>query len=287
MALVDFYQLAVLYNLSCRDGGVLSNCSHPPPIPPANPDQPDSFLPRSTQFVFKTPERKRDATRSAPVPNQTPMSHGTSTVYKLEPDTDQAKKYGTTKYEQYIAQDLERHRVFVNIDVFMKNVLHVPDNWKKLWGPAINHIKHSKKFSSPHWEYTRKCGTKGILERQIYKPLVEMGNAILDLSESFADKSVKARTPQRYLRNDPKKIFGGVMNDLTPDVVAFHRDLLHNIGPGEKAEQELKEPNLSWTQPLQVLEVKSCDNALVDGSHMPRLKVEGRSIATSLGSGGV
>jgi len=288
MALVDFYQLAVLYNLSRRDGGVLSNCSHPPPMPPANPDQPGSFLPCSTQYMFKTPERKRNAARSLPVPDTTPMSHGTSTILKLEPDTDEAQKYDSAKYEQYIAQDFERHRVFVDIDAFMENVLHVPKNWKKLWGPTINYIKHNEKFSSPHRKYTSKCGARGLLEQQLYEPLVEMGNAILDLSESpIADESVKARTPQRYLRNDPKQVFGGVMNNLKPDVVAVHHDFLHNLGPGEMAEQRLKGTNLSWAQPLQVLEVKPCDNALVDGSYMPRLKVGGESTTTSLSGGSV
>jgi len=285
MALVDFYQLAVLYNLSCRDEGVLSNRSHPPPMPPANPDQPGSFLLRSIQPVPKTPERKRDATLSAP--NQTPMSHGTSTLQKLEHDTDKAQKHDSAKYEQYIAQDFERHRVFVDIDVFMKNVLHVPKNWKKLWGPTINRIKRNKKFSTPHWEYARKCGAHRTLEEEFYKPLVQMGNAVLDLSESLANKSVKARTPQRYLRNDPRKMSDGVMKGLSPDVVTVHRDFLHNIGPGEMTEQRLTKSNLSWAQPLQVLEVKPWDNALVDGSHMPRLKVEGEPTIASLSGDGV
>jgi len=288
MALVDFYQLAVLYNLSRRDGGVLSNCSHPPPMPSANPDQPGSLLPRSTQHVLKTPERKRNATHSLPASNATPMSHGTSAMPKLEPDADQAQKYDSAKYEQYISQDFERHRVFVNIDVFMKNVLHVPENWKDLWGPTIDHIKHHEKFSSLHLEYARRCGVRGIQEHQLYEPLVGMGNAILDLSESVPDESVKARTPQRYLRNDPKPVFGGVMNNLIPDVVAVHHDFLHNLSPREIAERRLKETNLSWAQPLQVLEVKPCDTALVDGSHMPRLKVGGEFTTTSLsGDSGV
>jgi len=273
MALVDSYHLAVLYNLSRRDGGVLSNCSYPPPMPPANPDQPGSFLPRSTHHVFKTPEREHNATHS--VPDTAPMSHWTST-------TDDS-----AEHDQYIAQDFKRHRVFVDIDVFMENVLHVPKNWKELWGPTINDIKHNEKFSSPHRKYTSMCGARGLLEQQLYEPLVEMENAILGLSKSIVDKSVKAQTPQRYLRNDPKQVFGGVMSNLKPDVVVVRHNFLHHIGSGETAEQRLKEANLSWAQPLQVLEVKPCDNALFDGSYMPRLKVGSEFTKISLSGGGI
>ena len=141
MALVDFHQLAVLYRLSHRDGGVLSNRPNPPPMPAtassssrsptAESDQVDSLFPPSTQFASKTPERKRDATHPAPDP--TPISHGTSILQKLNPNADQIQRYDSAKYEQYIVQDFERHRVFVDIDVFMKHVLHVPEDWKELW----------------------------------------------------------------------------------------------------------------------------------------------------------
>ena len=280
MALVDFYQLAVLYNLS-RDAGVLSNRSHSPPMsapssPPSSPvdsGQTDSFLFPPIQSGLKTPERKPDATPS--VPDPTPLALGSSILHKLQPDTDQAPKHHLTKYEQYIIQDFQRHRVFVDIEVFMKRVLHVPEDWRKLWGPTINQIKLSGPFSTAHSKYTRKCETHGILERKFYKPLADIGNAILDFSKSSEDDLVKPRTPQRYLVNDPLGIHCGVMNDLKPDVVAVHSGFLPNILSEERKKRRLRESNLTWAQPLQVLEVKPWDNALVDGSCMPRLKVDG------------
>ena len=289
MALVDFYQLAVLYNASRYDDGVLSNRSHPPPMPATTPsssrsplvesDRTDSPLHIPTQSGLKTPERKHNATGR--VPDPTPIALGTAVRQRLELNTDRIRKYDIANYEQYILQDFERHRVFVDIDVFMKNVLHVPENWKDLWGRTIRRIKRDKVFSTAHWDYSRQCGTQGVQEWRFYKPLVDMGNAILDFSESSPDTFVKPQTPQRYLRNDPKRVLCGVMNDLSPDVVAVHDGFLPHICSGERDERRLKQSNLTWAQPLQALEVKPWDSALVDGSCMPRLKANGKLTTAS------
>ena len=285
MALVDFYQLAVLYKLSHRDAGVLTNHSNPPPMSSATlssshssavePSKADSLPPPSTHSGLVTPKRKRDATH--PGPNSTPVSVGTSILQKLSPDADETQKYDSAKYEEYIVQDFERHRVFVDIDVFMKHVLHVPKNWKQLWGPTIRAIKRNGVFSAAHWDYSRQCGTQGVQEWRFYKPLVDMGNTILDLAESSSNNSVKPETSQRYLRNDPRKVLCGVMTELSPDVVAVHDGFLPHIRSEERDEGCLKTSNLTWAQPLQALEVKPWDSALVDGSCMPRLKVNGES----------
>jgi len=75
-----------------------------------------------------------------------------------------------------------------------------------------------------------------------------MANAVLDfLAKDSLDESVKLRTPQRYLRNNPKKI--------------------HPKGP-----------NRTWAEPLQV---ESSDDALDDGSWVPRLRVNGERATTS------
>jgi len=291
MALVDFYQLACLYNLSRRgDVGTLSNRTHPPPMPatsssshssvvdPNRTDIPSLLFP-PTRSLLKTPERKRDATRQ--VSDSTPIALGTAILQKMNPDTDQAQKYDSAKYEEYIIRDFERHRVFVDIDVFMTHVLHVPENWKNLWGRTIRRVKRDGVFSTAHWDYSRRCGTHGMGEHKFYKPLVDMGNTILDIAGSSKVTSPHPETPQRYLRNDPKKVLCGVINGLSPDIVAVHGDFLPHIRSEERDEGRLKESNLTWAQPLQALEVKPWDNALVDGSCMPRLKVDGTSLKLS------
>lgn len=274
MALVNFYQLAILYNLSCDNAGILPNHSHPPSMPATTLSCSRSPPVGSGQPGSKTPERTRDAARS--VPDPTPLAVGSSVLQRLQFYPDKARKYDVDKYEQYIVQDFERHRVFVDIDVFMEYVLHVPKNWKKLWGRTIRSIKRNSVFSTAHWDYTRQCGTQGVNEVQFYQPLVDMGNAILEFSNLGPSDSVKPQTPQRYLRNDPRKVLCGLMNNLKPDIIAVHEDFLPHIRSKENEDARLKESNVTWAQPLQVLEVKPWDNALVDGSCMPRLKVKGK-----------
>jgi len=208
------------------------------------------------------------------------MAVGTSILQKSKLDPDQVQKYDSDKYEEYIIRDFERHRVFVDIDDFMTHVLHVPQNWKELWGRAIRRVKRDAVFSTAHWDYSRRCGTHGVHERTFYKPLVDMGNAILDVSELSTKEPVQPQTPQRYLRNDPKRVLCGVMNGLSPDVVAVHDGFLPHILPEERDKARLKESNLTWAQPLQALEVKPWDSALVDGSCMPRLKRNGKPAIT-------
>jgi len=137
MALIDFYQLAVLHKLPHGYGGVLSESSNPPAMPATKSP---AFLSSSVRFdqttllAPKTPQHSHDATRSAPC--STPMSVGMSVLSKLGANTDQTAKptakYDCPKYEQYIVQDFERHRVFIDIEVFMKNVLYVPEGWEEL-----------------------------------------------------------------------------------------------------------------------------------------------------------
>ena len=290
MVLVDFYQLAVLHKLSHGDPGDLLDFPDPPTMPaptqsssrspPVETDQPRSIFPLPTPPVPRTPKRKHSAIESAP--NLTPTTRGTSVLQALKNAANEAKKYDSSKYEEYIVQDFERHRVFVDIDVFMRHVLHVPDNWKELWGGIINKIERDKDFSTSYIDYSRQCSTPGGEEKRFYKPLVGMTNAILDFSANQSEnESVKPRTPQRYVRNDPRNVHCGVMNDLSPDIIAVHDEFLPEMGRGELGEWHLREANMTWAQPLQALEVKHTDGALVDGSCMPRLMVNGEHPTTS------
>ena len=190
-------------------------------------------------------------------------------------------RYDSPEYERYIIQDFDYHRVFIDIDVFMKHVLHVPENWKELWGETVRRIKRDKAFSIAHWDYSRQCETQGVQERGFYKPLVDMGNAILDFRESSPGDCVMPRTPRRYLRNDPKRVLRGVTNDLSSGPAAVHHGFLLHVCSGERDEHRFRESDFTWVQPLQALEGGSWDSVLVDGSYMPRLKANGSSTTTS------
>ena len=158
----------------------------------------------------------------------------------------------------------------------MKHVLHVPENWKGQWGRTIRRIKREQKFLDSHFKYSSECNIQDGPESRFYQPLVDMANAILDFPTKYLPgESAKPWTPQRYLRNDPRRVLGGVINNLSPDIVAVHNKFLPTGGAGELDEWYLKGSNLTWAQPLQALEVKASDGALVDGSCMPRLKVNG------------
>ena len=197
-------------------------------------------------------------------------------MHKLDPEPAHPQKHTSSKYEEYIAQDFDRHRVFVDMEVFMKHVLHVPDNWEELWGPTIETIKTDKAFKNSLSEYLLCCGSSSVTEPAFYGPLVDRVNAVLSVTgSSNSDKAVKPKTRLRYLRNDPKRILGGMMPALSPDIVAVHADFLDHIPQQGRDAGQLEGLNLTWAQPLQVLEVKPWNNALIDGSCMPRLAVNG------------
>jgi hypothetical protein len=250
MALVDFHQLAILFRLARCNGDTLSTQSHPLPMP--------------------APMPLDSSTRAG-----TPLPYGSAAIHKLEPDPGLPKKCVSSKYEEYIAQDYDRHRVFVDIEDFMRCVLHVPDDWKEVWKKTIQKVVVHPPFCLARAEYSHLCQT-GALEVKLYKPLVDMVNAIFGITESpESDESVKPVTPLRYFRGNSKGVLGGIMPELSPDVIAVHKDFLSHIPPDEQKDWALGAPRLTWAQPMQILEVKPSGSTLINGSAMPRLKVNG------------
>ena len=150
----------------------------------------------------------------------------------------------------------------------MKHVLHTPDDWKTRWGPAIDAIKADATFSKYHEKYCGLCEEKGTAEENFYPCLMEMANAALDVIFRIGFEGIPSERRQYYHVNNPNHIKGGVMNErgLSPDLVLLHKDRRRGGASG----------SLHWANPLQVLEVKPCDNALCDGRNIPRLVVDGK-----------
>lgn len=345
MALVDFYQLVLLYKLNHGDVGIPSNPSYPHPMPASTPPGPPSAsiknpqprAPISVHAGYQSRISKDNlsgATRPL-VRTSTPLALGSSVCQKQEPDTNCAGKHNSEDYRRFIEQDFRRHRVFISIEDFMERVLHIPADWRTQWGPTIRGIKADPLFEYCHGSYSNQCMTTGCKEAEFYQLLVNMMNEILRLACTSTLESVRPKTPQRYVVNDPKKVLFGVLDEasLSPDIVAVHENLIsypqkgedgrtdpkknelgkpelsrgeiekpnHEKDNGEKPSFEKgevgkpspetdetekplptaediekprldKESNLTWAQPLQVLEVKPLDCALVDGSCMPRLR---------------
>ena len=267
MALVDFYQLVDLYKPLPTDGCFLPIHCRPLPMSTTPPRSP---LPsaESAQPQFATP--RRDPSVLCDAPGSTPNSRGSSVRKNQEGDTDRIEGYKREDYEDYIREDLSS-RVFVDFEVFMKSVLHVPADWKTQWGPVIEAVKADQEFREHHEGYCRQCDKSGSPEKSFYDPLRNTANAVLRvLSRSSSDDD--PGNPQYYHVNDPKKLQGGVINrvNLSPDLVVLHDDC-----------QPSRAEGLHWANALHVLEVKPYDGAICDGANIPGLVTDGEPAANS------
>ena len=270
MALLDFYQLAVVYNLCRHDAEFLSEHSYPP-MPPEAPSRstkskPKFYTPFPLPFtVSKTPPPRCS---TSTVMCTTPISHGSSIRQRQEGDTDRVGKYDCADYEDYIREDLGS-RVFVDFEVFMKRVLHVPEDWKTKWRPAIDAVKADAKFNQHHKKYCDLCEKTGTLEEHFYPDLTATANAVLGVLSESNFEGIPSGERQYYHVNNPTHLKGGVMDKkgLSPDVIVLHKD------------RRMPSPEAStvhWTNPLHILEVKPYDSAVSDGTKIPRLVVGGK-----------
>jgi hypothetical protein len=90
----------------------------------------------------------------------TPIARGAAIRHSQEGNPDRFDKYDRAEYEEYIREDLSR-RVFVDFGVFLERVLHVPSNWKELWGPAIDAVQPDAIFQAHHKFYCNMCEQSG------------------------------------------------------------------------------------------------------------------------------
>ena len=149
---VTSYQLTVLYKLRRADPGFLSAHSHLSPcLPPHNHvhpsfehDQVHLSLPSFAQSKFKTSERK-------PASGIALLSGGSSALRWQEGDVDRVDGYGRGNCDEYVHQDI-KNRVSVDFEVFMKSILHVPQDWRIRWSQAIEAIRTDPKFKQYHEE---------------------------------------------------------------------------------------------------------------------------------------
>ena len=267
MALVDFYQLALLHNLGLCDAGILSDPPHPLPMPAplrssTNKPREDSSLPPLGPQLPSTPRTKRILPSASSL---TPPSRGTAARQGQEGGTNGFDACNRADYEEYIREDLNS-RVFVDFEVFLKTVLHVPEDWKTKWKPAIDAVKVDARFKENHETYCELCEKGGTLEEDFYPSLMGMANAALSVLSRTPFEGIPAERRQYYHVNNPDVLKGGVMkkHGLSPDLILLHKDR-----PGD----EEQVPH--WANPLHILEVKPFDNALCEGKYMPRLVVDG------------
>ena len=266
MALVDFGLLVNLYNLHCGEERLLPPHPSPSTMPSVAPSQPPT---RPMEFAPPTRNLSPIVEREWP-PSATPANRGSSVRMKQEGDTDKTPRYKREDYDDYIREDLT-NRVFVDLEVFMKVVLRVPDDWRETWEEPMTAVKSDKNFNKYHREYCQQCETVGSLESSFYVPLVNTTNAILAVLRR-PEFSTTAGRPQHYVVNDPQKLRGGVMNkaNLSPDLVLLDDE----CKPSGTS-------SLHWANALHVLEVKPHDGAICDGENMPRLVVDGEFMTSA------
>ncbi|KAF9789753.1 hypothetical protein BJ322DRAFT_1105614 [Thelephora terrestris] len=233
---------------------------------------PPRSLVQSNQILFETPKSKRNPS-VAPyddVSSNTPSTRGSAAVMRQEGNTDRVEGYKRNDYDSYISEDLKK-RVFVDFETFLQSALHVPRDWRTLWGPAIEAVKANKEFRKGKTEYCKQCNDGGSVEKPFYEPLMETANAVLDVVSASKFDGISG-TPQYYHVNDRGKLQGGVINnsDLSPDLVVLHKGC--QATEDSQTTGELRPPKeIHWANALHVLEVKSHNTAICDGDHIPRL----------------
>ncbi|KAF9789790.1 hypothetical protein BJ322DRAFT_1105650 [Thelephora terrestris] len=233
---------------------------------------PPRSLVQSNQLLFETPKSKRNPS-IAPyddVSSNTPSTRGSAAVMRQEGNTDRVEGYKRNDYDNYISEDLKK-RVFVDFEIFLQSALHVPRDWRTLWGPAIEAVKVNEEFRKGKKEYCKQCEDGGPTEKPFYKPLMDTANAVLDVVSASKFDGISG-TPQYYHVNDRGKLQGGVINnsDLSPDLVVLHKGC--QATEDSQTTGELRPPKeIHWANALHVLEVKSRNTAICDGDHIPRL----------------
>jgi hypothetical protein len=148
-------------------------------------------------------------------------------------------------YDGYIREDLSS-RVFVDFEVFMKSVLHVPEDWKTLWGPAIEAVKADQNFKDYHKDYCRQCAKEGTLEKPFYKPLMNTANAVLDV-----------------LSQPPFDDISGIPSALSCQRSKGASGWSHEQWPLSRPGCFHKAKNLHWANALHILEVKPFDSCAI------------------------
>ena len=117
-------------------------------------------------------------------------------------------------------QDLDT-QVFVDFEVFLQSALHVPRDWRTLWGPAIEAIKAGQEFSTYHGEYCRRC-EEDSLGQSFSDLLIKTTNTIIDVMSTSKFNGISGIP----LVNNPRKPPGDTIDgaNFSPILAVPHED---------------------------------------------------------------
>ena len=159
----------------------------------------------------------------------------------------------TSDYDDYILQDLNS-RVFIDFELFIKTTLHVPDDWRTRWGPAIDAIKADAKFNEYHEKYCGLCEEGGTPE-DFNTYFMETANAAVGVLSRSDFKDIPLEERQRYRDSGSTQRFPGIIF-----LNADRRDPC----PGENK------------NPLHTVHVSPHGNVLCDGRNVSRYSIDGK-----------
>jgi len=80
-------------------------------------------------------------------------------------DREEDEEGDSEEYEEHVRDDLRR-RVLVDYEVFMKYVLHVPEDWETKWRPALDAVKADANFKKCHESYSDCMVETGLSSRR-------------------------------------------------------------------------------------------------------------------------
>ena len=210
---------------------------------PAKPDQ----------FRSETPGNDFSAARDPP--SSTPSDYGSRARKGKEDDTDSVEECEHEEYDN-VYEDLS-NRVFVDFDVFLLSVLHVPRDWKTLWGPAIEAVKADQVFSTCHRKYCQQCEEDGSSQQSFSEPLIKTTNAIIDVVFTAKFGGISGISHVKNPRKLPSSTINGANLSVDPAVLHNDRQPLH------------------WADNFHILVGKPYDGAICNGKGMPRLIIDG------------
>ncbi|PBK60806.1 hypothetical protein ARMSODRAFT_982044 [Armillaria solidipes] len=229
----------------------------------------------------------------------TPYAHESASHSVIELQTQDGQDHKIDETDAYLKDDL-RHRIFIEFEMFLVNILHLPTNWrvslKKTKGSetyfwlACGYVMWSEQGTKKKGSYIILMWTYAIMS--------------IDVLQGWLTSKVPEGDLIRFDHIDPYVVRGS-MEMVKPDIVGMLRMLFSTPGGiaaqefintiGYKSNTSIDEPNPNgdkskeskskrkhanyipeWPHVLEVKEMKGTDDTIDEGYDAIRLKTKGK-----------
>ncbi|PBK65634.1 hypothetical protein ARMSODRAFT_961000, partial [Armillaria solidipes] len=278
----------------------------PEPTTPSNhsvASDDDEQLSLSDDDNYKDDPRQAASKDKAKVKN-TPCAHGSASHLAVELQTQDGQNHKFDEAHAYLKDDL-RHRIFIEFETFLVNILHLPTNWRISLKSDIAAVQKDKDFRKLFGVYLRLCDVVGTgleKERELYRPHADLCNHVIDVLQGRPTSMVPEGDLIRFDRIDPYVVRGST-EMVKPDIVGMLRMLFSTPGGiaaqefintiGDKSNTVVDEANAigdkskepkskrkhtnyipGWPHVLEVKEMKGTDDTIDEGYDAIRLKTK-------------